>query len=100
MKELLVLIEDRIAQRGINLNTLTGICAGTHKPNGQGIGDKMLCMVAARAAEMERDLISERTDEGLDVAHVAGRVGGRPAAVTDDVLAAARARQARGQSVM
>jgi hypothetical protein len=28
-----------------------------------------------------------------------GRVGGRPAAVTDDVLAAARAHQARGQSV-
>ncbi|MGV9535280.1 helix-turn-helix domain-containing protein [Streptosporangium sandarakinum] len=28
-----------------------------------------------------------------------GRKGGRPPAVTDDVLAAARARRARGQSV-
>jgi hypothetical protein len=99
MKELLVFLEDELAPRGINLHILTGICAGTYRPNGQTIADKMLFMVAAMAAEMERDLISERTNEGLDAARAAGRVGGRPAAVTDDVLAAARARRARGQSV-
>jgi DNA invertase Pin-like site-specific DNA recombinase len=99
MKELLVFLEDELAPRGITLHILTGICAGTHKPNGQTIADKLLFMVAAMAAEMERDLISERTHEGLDAARAAGRVGGHPTAVTDDVLAAARARQARGQSV-
>ncbi|MEV4222291.1 recombinase family protein [Nonomuraea sp. NPDC049725] len=99
VKELLVFVEDQLAPRGINLHILTGICAGIHRPNGQTMGDKMLFLVAAMAAEMERDLIGERTNEGLDAARTAGRVGGRPAKVTDDVLAVARARRARGQSV-
>ncbi|WP_433243731.1 recombinase family protein [Streptosporangium sp. CA-135522] len=98
VKELLVFLEDELAPRGINLHILTGICAGTHRPAGQSIADKMLFLVAAMAAEMERDLISEPTLEGLDAAR-AGRVGGRPATVTDDVLAVARARRGRGQSV-
>ena len=51
------------------------------------------------AAEMERDLIRERTLDGLRVAQVQGRRGGRPAAVDDDVLAIARARRERGESV-
>jgi DNA invertase Pin-like site-specific DNA recombinase len=99
VKELLVFLEDELAPRGINLHILTGICAGTHRPNGQTIADKMLFLVAAMAAEMERDLIQERTLDGLAAARAAGRTGGRPAAVTEDVLAAARARRARGQSV-
>ncbi|MEV4013138.1 recombinase family protein [Nonomuraea angiospora] len=99
VKGLLVFLEDELAPRGINLHILTGICAGIHRPNGQTMSDKMLFLVAAMAAEMERDLISERTNEGLDAARAAGRVGGRPVMVTDDVLAAARARCERGQSV-
>jgi DNA invertase Pin-like site-specific DNA recombinase len=59
----------------------------------------MLFMVAAMAAEMERDLIRERTLDGLRAAEAQGRRGGRPAAVNDDVLAVARARQSRGESV-
>jgi DNA invertase Pin-like site-specific DNA recombinase len=59
----------------------------------------MLFMVAAMAAEMERDLIQERTLDGLAAAAAQGRRGGRPAAVDDDTLAVARARQARGESV-
>jgi DNA invertase Pin-like site-specific DNA recombinase len=64
IKELLVLLEDQLHARGINLHILTGICAGTHRPDGATIGDKMLFMVAAMAAEMERDLIRERTLDG------------------------------------
>jgi DNA invertase Pin-like site-specific DNA recombinase len=59
----------------------------------------MLFMVAAMAAEMERDLIRERTLDGLRAAEAQGRRGGRPPAVDDDVLAAVLARQARGESV-
>ena len=59
----------------------------------------MLFMVAAMAAEMERDLIRERTLDGLRSAEAQGRRGGRPPAVDEDVLAAALARQARGESV-
>ena len=51
------------------------------------------------AAEMERDLIRERTLDGLRAAEAQGRRGGRPAAVDDDVLAVARDRQSRGESV-
>jgi DNA invertase Pin-like site-specific DNA recombinase len=99
MKELLVLLEDQLHARGINLHILTGICAGIHRPDGATIADKMLFMVAAMAAEMERDLIRERTLDGLRAAEAQGRRGGRPAAVNDDVLAIARARQSRGESV-
>ncbi|MGW6504552.1 recombinase family protein [Nonomuraea angiospora] len=96
MKELMVFLKDDLAPRGINLHILTGICAGIHRPNGQSIADKMLFMVAAMAAEMERDLIQERTLEGLDAARAAGQVGGRPVMVTEDVLAAIAASRSPG----
>jgi DNA invertase Pin-like site-specific DNA recombinase/DNA-binding CsgD family transcriptional regulator len=99
MKELLVLLEDQLHARGINLHILTGICTGLHRPDGNTIADKMLFMVAAMAAEMERDLIRERTPDGLRAAQAQGRHGGRPAAVTDDILDIARVRRQRGESV-
>ena len=99
MKELLILLEDQLHARGINLHILSGICAGLHRPDAATIADKMLFMVAAMAAEMERDLIRERTLDGLRAAQAQGRRGGRPAAINDDILAVARARRARGESV-
>ncbi len=69
MKELLVLLEDQLHAREINLHILTRICAGLHRPTGATIADKMLFMVAAMAAEMERDLIRERTLDGPAAAH-------------------------------
>jgi DNA invertase Pin-like site-specific DNA recombinase len=99
MKELLVLLEDQLHGRGIGLHILTGICAGLHRPDGATIADKMLFMVAAMAAEMERDLIRERTLDGLRAAQAQGRHGGRPRTVDDDVLAIARGRRGRGESV-
>ena len=99
MKELLVLLEDQLHARGINLHILTGICAGIHHPDGATIADKMLFMVAAMAAEMESDLIRERTLDGLRAAQAQGRRGGRRPAVDEDLLAVARARQSHGESV-
>jgi DNA invertase Pin-like site-specific DNA recombinase len=98
-KELLVLVEYQLHARGINLHILSGICAGLHRPAGNTIADKMLFLVAAMAAEMERDLIRERTLDGLRAAQARGRRGGRPAAVNDDILPIARARRERGESV-
>ncbi|WP_233204332.1 recombinase family protein [Cryobacterium sp. Y62] len=46
-------------------------------------------------AELERDMIRERTLAGLTTARAQGRAGGRP---TPDTLAAAKARQQRGES--
>jgi len=99
MKELLNLLEDQLHAREINLHILTGICAGLHRPNGQTVADKMLFMVAAMAAEMERELIQERTLDGLRAAEAQGRKGGRPPALDANTLAVARARQAKGESV-
>ncbi|MEU7768585.1 recombinase family protein [Nocardia sp. NPDC049190] len=97
MKELLVLLEDQLHAREVNLHILTGICAGLHKPNGQTMAEKMLFMVAAMAAEMERELIRERTLDGLAAAAAQGRKGGRPPAVDPDTIAIARRK--RGESV-
>jgi hypothetical protein len=55
----------------------------------------MLFLVAA----MERDLIRERTMDGLHATQGKGRLGGRPAAVTDYILAIACARRERSESV-
>jgi hypothetical protein len=51
------------------------------------------------AAEMERDLIRERTLDGLRATEAQGRRGCRPAVVDEDVLAVVRARQAKGESI-
>jgi DNA invertase Pin-like site-specific DNA recombinase len=99
MKELLVLLEDDLHARGINLHILTGICAGVHRPNAASIAEKMLFMVASMAAEMERDLIRERTLDGLAAAAAQGRTGGRPPVLDPDTLAIALARRGRGESV-
>lgn len=48
---------------------------------------------------MERDLIRERTLDGLRAAEAQSRRGGRPTAVNEDVLAIARSRQTRGESI-
>jgi Resolvase, N terminal domain len=93
MKERLVLLEDEVNARGVNLHILTGMCTRLYRPDGTAIAEKMLFMVAAIAAEMTRDLIRERTVDGLRAAQAQGRHGGRPAAVNDDLLTVARARR-------
>lgn len=53
----------------------------------------------AAFAELERDMIHQRTVAGLAAARAQGRVGGRPTVLDPDKLDAARARLARGESV-
>lgn len=78
MKELLVFVEDDLHARGIVLQILTGLCASTYRADGAGLADWGLFAVAALAAEMESELIRERTLDGLRAAAAAGRPGGRP----------------------
>ncbi|RYC48104.1 hypothetical protein DEH81_07080 [Pectobacterium zantedeschiae] len=47
-------------------------------------------------AEMERELIVERTRAGLDAARLQGRIGGRKRLMTSDVLDRAEAMLATG----
>ncbi len=52
----------------------------------------------AAFAELERDILLERTTAGLAAARAQGRTGGRPTVMDADKLAAARGRRANGES--
>ena len=94
VKDLLTIADD-LNSRGIGLRILTGTLAGAYMPTGEG---KFFFTMMAAFAELERDMIHERTMAGLAAARRQGRVGGRPSVMDGDKLAAAKARQAAGQS--
>lgn len=70
-KKLLELIEE-LEERGINLKIIT-LGVDTSTPAG-----RLFFTIMAGLAEMERELIVERTKAGLDAARARGRLGGRP----------------------
>jgi DNA invertase Pin-like site-specific DNA recombinase/DNA-binding CsgD family transcriptional regulator len=99
-KELLVLLEDDLHTRGVNLDILCGIWAGFHSPAEIAAASRTLVMVAQLVTEMERDPVRERTRNELQAAQTRScRRRGRPAAVNDQTLAIARSRRATGESV-
>jgi DNA invertase Pin-like site-specific DNA recombinase len=60
------------SKRGVHLKVLT-MDIDTHSPMG-----KCMYYVASAFAEMERDILIERTQAGLQAARSRGRKGGRP----------------------
>ena len=94
VKEVLTIADD-LHERGIGVRILTGKLSGTYTPHGEG---KFFFTMMAAFAELERDIIHERTMAGLAAARAQGKVGGRPTVMDPDKLAAARARRARGES--
>ncbi len=72
LKELIETVTD-LATRGIELKSLKENI-DTTTPTG-----KFMFHVMAALMEFERDLISERTQAGLEAARARGRKGGRPA---------------------
>ena len=93
-KEVLTIADDLDA-RGIGVRILTGKLSGGYSQAGEG---KFFFTMMAAFAELERDIIHERTMAGLAAAKAQGRAGGRPTVMDADKLAAARARRARGES--
>lgn len=71
MSGILALIHD-FADQNVTVETLDGLSTDPRKPGG-----KILLAVTAALAEVERDLIVERTHAGLKSARARGRVGGR-----------------------
>ncbi|MEU8762250.1 recombinase family protein [Streptomyces sp. NPDC048659] len=92
----LVNMVDALAARGVGFKVLTGALASIdpNAPDG-----RLMLQVVGAMAEFERSLIKDRTRAGLDAARAQGRVGGRPAVMDADKLAAAKARKAKGESV-
>jgi DNA invertase Pin-like site-specific DNA recombinase len=93
VKDVLTIAEDLHA-KGIGVKILTGKLAGTFSPAGEG---KFFFTMMAAFAELERDIIHERTMAGLVAARAQGRGGGRPTVMDKDKIAAARARRDRGE---
>ena len=83
VKQLLHLVGE-LQQRGVQFKSLTdAIDTGT--PSG-----RCFFHVMASLAEMERDLIGERTRAGLEVARQLGRKGGRKPKMTASKIESAR----------
>ena len=94
VKDVLIIADD-LHEQGTGLRILTGKLAGAYSPSGEG---KFFFTMMAAFAELERDIIHERTMAGLAAALAKGRTGGRPTVMNADTLAAAQARHAKGES--
>ncbi|EEO2946627.1 serine-type DNA invertase Fin, partial [Salmonella enterica subsp. enterica serovar Rubislaw] len=77
MRHLVVLVEE-LRERGINFRSLTD-AIDTSTPMG-----RFFFHVMGALAEMERELIVERTRAGLAAARAQGRVGGRRPKLTPE----------------
>lgn len=66
---------DRIRTAGADIKSLKESWLDTTTPHG-----KLLFTIAAGVSQFERDLITERTRDGLAAARARGRKGGRPKA--------------------
>lgn len=71
-KDLLTL-SDMLNSKGVNFKSLKESWADTTTPQG-----RMLFVIFAGISQFERDLISQRTKEGLSSARARGRKGGHP----------------------
>ena len=92
LRHLLELVAE-LKERGIEFVSLTD-SIDTTTPMGRFFFHMMSAL-----AELERDLIRERTKAGLDAARARGRVGGRPPKLTEDQIDAARTLVEGGQGV-
>ncbi|MDR2903614.1 MAG: recombinase family protein [Clostridiales bacterium] len=71
-KDLFALVE-QLGQRSIDIKSLKEAWIDTTTPQG-----KLMFTIFAGIAQFERDLLSQRTKEGLAAAKARGRQGGRP----------------------
>jgi DNA invertase Pin-like site-specific DNA recombinase len=80
-----------LADRGVTFNSLT------ERIDTTGPMGKAMIHLLAVFAELERDLIAERTKAGIDRARERGEQGGRPVAMTAERVAAAEQMLASGE---
>src|SRR5690625_7680481 len=78
LRHLVNVVHD-LTERGVGLKVLTGQGAAIDTTTASG---KLVFGIFAALAELERELISERTKAGLASARARGRKGGRPYKMT------------------
>ena len=93
VKDLFSLV-DRIHQIGANLKSLKETWADTTTPQG-----KLLFAIFAGISEFERDLIRQRTKEGLEAARARGRNGGRPSTPGNKITLAVKMYNSKEYSI-
>lgn len=91
-RDLLAIAAD-LEERGIGLRTLTEAW-DTTTPSG-----RLIFTILSGVAEMERQIIIERTQAGLASARARGRVGGRPTVMTVKKIAATKRLLDAGSSI-
>ncbi len=95
VKDVLIIADDLHA-RGVEIRILSGTLAGTYMPTGEG---KFFFTMIAAFAELERDIIRERTLAGIAAARARGSVFGRPRVIGPERAAEVRARRAQGETL-
>lgn len=93
VRQLVVLVDD-LGQRGIGVRSLTQ-AIDTTPGQGGGLGVLLLSIFGA-LAQLEREVLVDRTLSGLASARARGRVGGRPTVLPPAKLEAAQALLAAG----
>ena len=81
---------------GAKLEILSGPLTGVYDPRGMG---KMFFALLAGFAELEREMMTERTRDGLAQAAAEGRHSGRRPVISRDMMRIALGRRADGESV-
>ena len=81
---------------GAKLEILSGPLAGVYDPRGMG---KIFFAMLAGFAEVEREMMIERTNDGLAQAAAEGRHGGRRPVISKDMMRIALGCRADGESV-
>lgn len=79
-KDLFEIVE-LIESKGANIKSLKESWLDTSTPHG-----KLLFTIFSGLSQFERDLLSDRTKDGLRAARARGRIGGRPSKRTDKAL--------------
>ncbi len=71
-------ITEKLAKKSIDIKSLKEAWIDTTTPQG-----KLMFTIFAGLSQFERDLISQRTREGLEAAKARGRQGGRPSKIAE-----------------
>ena len=96
VRQLVVLVDD-LGARGVGVRSLTQ-AIDTTPGHGGGVG-KLLLSIFAALAELEREVLVERTMSGLAAARARGRVGGRTTVLPADRWDGARSLLDAGKSI-